>query len=417
MLKYIKVKNFLSFKEETEINFESTNYWKLKNNVFSIWKNTFAKSMLIYGANASWKTNILKTIVVIKHFATNIDFIYDVFLLDKENKNKPSFFEINFFIDNKEYIYNFEIFWKIVKSENFYEKKWNKKIYLFIKKKQNIKFENDFKKYNKQLEDKVKEDGSVLWVLDQFNWKLNKKPVMYFFNKLHSLWDWYGNPVQTVNLLKITDSEKNKRFAIEFLKCADINICDIKVEEKKVEIMEFDILTKWTKLSYKNIIDIQFWHNIKWSEEIKYFPLSVESTWTQKLFWILWMVITTILEEWILFFDEIERGLHPHIIRKLFELIHSDLWKKYQFIFTTHNVELMSLKELKKEQIWITKKTGDNFTDFYTLYDIDELDVKDLRSENDIQKLYNLGSLGGIPSIRDFSTLVKEFKLWDNLKN
>jgi len=415
MLKYIKVKNFLSFKDETEINFESSNYWWKKDNVFDIissWKkNTIEKSMVIYGANASWKSNILRIIIVIKNFVTWNPFFLTPFLLDEESRKNPSFFEINFFIDEKEYIYNFEQFWWIVVSENLFEKKWNKTITLFIRKKQIIKFENDFKKFSNQLEDKVKENISVLWVLDQFNWKLNNKPVLYFFNKINSLWSWF-DWMKTVGLLKLNESEEYKDFVIEFLRCADINICDIKIEETVWEIIDFNMNKKEVKFSQWNGLDIKFWHKINWTDKIEYFPLWNESQWTQKLFWILWIMIITINEEWILFFDEIENNLHPHIIKNLFNLIHSDLWKKYQFIFTTHSLELMNLKEFKKEQIWITEKTEISSTKFYTLYDFE-----DLRSENDIQKLYNLWSLWGIPITRDFTSLVKEMKLWENPKN
>ena len=105
MLKYIKIKNFLSFNEETEINFESNNYWNLKWNVFSVWKNVLMKSCIIYWANASWKTNILRAINFIKNIAlfsheTNFNANTTPFLLNSNWSNSPSFFEICFFIDN-----------------------------------------------------------------------------------------------------------------------------------------------------------------------------------------------------------------------------------------------------------------------------------------------------------------------------
>ncbi len=415
MLKYIKIKNFLSFKEETEINFESSNYWSKKDNVFSIentwWKTTLSKSMVIYGANASWKSNILRAIVVIRSFVMWQPFVIAPFLLDENSKKSESFFEICFFIGNKEYLYNFELLWWLVKSENLFEIKGNKNIVLFIRNNQKIEFKNYLKQYSNQLEDKVKENISVLWVLDQFNWKLNEKPVLYFFNKLHSLWSAFDG-IQTVKLLKLNENDNYKQFVIEFLKCADINICDIKIEETVWQIIDFDINKKDVQFSQWKWLDIKFWHKVNWTDNIEYFPLWNESEWTKKLFWILGMIIITIKEEWVLFFDEIENNLHPHIVKNLLHLIHNNLWWKYQFIFITHSLELMTLKEFKKEQIWITEKLKDNSTKFYTLYDFE-----DLRSENDIQKMYNLWALWWVPVIRDFTSLVKEMKLWENQKS
>lgn len=408
MLKYLKIKNFLSYKE-TEINFESTKYWNLKDNVFSIWKTTLMKNMLIYWANASWKSNILKAIVIIHLFTlnkTNSPIITNPFLLDDSKlKNEPSFFEIWFFVDNKEYIYNFELSDWIVISENLKEIKWKETDYLFIRNKNDIKFEWElYETFSWKVEDKVKETTSLLWILDQFNWKLNWKPMLHFFKNLWSLWGWYS-PYETVNLLKLNENEKNKDFVLEFLKCADIDICDVQIKKEIRNVTQIDFVKKSSTEMIEEWYRIEIWHK-KENWEIEYFNLLwwQESTWTVKLFWILWNIVTTIINEWILFIDEIENSLHPHIIKKVFELLNSDLWKKYQFILTTHNIELMNLRDFKKEQIWIVRKNKDKSSELYTLYDFE-----DLRSENDVQKLYNNWAFWWIPNTKDFSILFKNF--------
>jgi len=412
MLKYIKIKNFFSYKEEIEMNFESSNYWNLKDNVFSIWKTILMKDMLIYWANASWKTNILKAIVTIYNFTLNkfnSPTIVTPFLLDNDSKNKPSLFEIWFFVVNKEYLYSFEILNWIVISEILKEIKWKESDFLFIRNWNDIKFEGElYNLFSWKIEDKVKETTSLLWILDQFNWKLNWKPILHFFKNLWSLWTGVFTPDETIKLLKLNESEKNKNFVLEFLKCADIDICDIQIKKENMNIIQFDFTKKsmveWIEEWYR----IEIWHK-KENWGIEYFNLLwwQESTWTVKLFWMLWRIITTILNEWILFVDEIENSLHPHIMKKIFELINNDLWKKYQFIFTTHNVELMNLRNFKKEQIWIIEKSSwTKSSKFYTLYDFE-----DLRSENDVRKLYNLWTLWGVPNTTDFSILFKDLNL------
>jgi AAA15 family ATPase/GTPase len=411
MIKSISIRNFLSFKELTDISFESSNYWLKKDNVFNIdisssKKTTLMKSMVIYWANASWKSNILRALVVIKAFAMRSNFSYTPFLLDDTNRKKTSFFEICFFVWDKQYKYNFELLGPQVISENLFEIKNSDELILFKRQEQDIKVDNEFIKYKWQLEDKVKNNASFIWVLDQFNWKLNNKSILHFFDSLNSLWSGY-NGEQTIDLLKLTENEDNKKFALEFLKCSDIDICDIRIQETMWKVIDLNMEKEDVKFSQSKSLQIELGHSIKWTNNIEYFPLQIESQWTQKLFWILWMVITTIINEWILCFDEIENNLHPHIVKNLLKLIHSDLWKRYQFIFTSHSLELMNLKEFKKEQIWITEKNRDGATTFYSLYDFE-----DIRSENDIQKLYNLWALGWIPLTRDFSSLLKEAKLW-----
>lgn len=415
MLKYIKVTNFLSFKDETEINFESSNYWWKAENVFNIKKTTFAKSMLIYWANASWKTNILKVIAFIQFIALSTSekkFLFSPFLLDLETQEKPSFFEIGFFVENKEYIYNFEIFEDKFVSEKLIEIKTKENISLYERSNQKIKYDKSFEKEAKKWLEKVKEDVSFLAVLSQWNWQLNKKPISYFFDKINvllnnNIWPW-----STIWILDLVKSTKNKEIVLEFLRCADINIDDIEITKKS---LPDDFLKDFSdelrnKFKKEKLISVRFWHKINNSNEIKFFPIENESDWTQKLFYILWPIIDSILNEQILFVDEIDTNLHPHILKNLFKLIHTKIDKKYQFIFTTHNVELMNLSMFKKEQIWIVTKNKDNISSFYTLYDFEDFP---LRSENDIKKMYNLWTLWWVPNVGDLSILLKDIELWE----
>lgn len=418
MLKYIKIRNFLSFKEEKEINFESSNYgWKSENvfNIKSLWKKTtFSKSMLIYWANSSWKSNILKAIDLIKFIATSTDnkklsFILSPFLLDCKSQEKTIFLEICFFIENKEYIYNFELFDNKFVSENLIEVKTKWKVSLYERKLQKMKFDKSFVKESKKWFEKMKEDVSFFAVLSQWNWILNKKPIDHFFSKLNIIFDNDIWPGLTIWLLDLVKSDENKKIVIEFLRCADINISDIKITKKILPQELLDRLIDAPKEFINDLsIKIEFWHKRSDSDEIIYLPIESESDGTQKLFYILWPIIDSILNERILFIDEIETNLHPHILKNLFKLIHTKIDKKYQFIFTTHNIELMDLSMFKKEQIWIVSKNKENFSNFYTLYDFDDIP---LRSEKDIRKLYNLWSLWWVPSVGDFSILLDDIKL------
>ena len=71
----------------------------------------------------------------------------------------------------------------------------------------------------------------------------------------------------------------------------------------------------------------------------------------------------------------------------------------------------MNLNLFKKSQIWITQKDKYNSTEFYTLADFSEL-----RTENDVRKLYNIWALWWIPYVSDLSPLIKSIKLWKKIK-
>jgi len=419
MLKYIKVKNFLSFKEETEINFESSLRWK-KNNVFKVWNDVLMKNMLIYWANASWKSNILKAIKIIKVVALRNNLPINLitpFLLNEKNEKEPSFFEICFFIENREFIYNFEIFeWKIL-SENLFEIKFiNKEIRKELLFKRNdldiIAWEN-FEKELEKWKEKIKENSSVISVLSEWNWKLAWKPIDYFFKKIEFIWSKNQFPEWlTIDLLNIENILEAKNFLLKFLQFADLNIEDIKIERKSIpdELLEKIVHNENIDIEKIKVLSIKisFWHKAKNSSGIKYFEISNESDWTRKLFSILWPIIDTIFNERILFVDEIENNLHLHILQEIIKFINSDIqWKKYQFIFTTHNIWLMDLKVLKKEQIWIVEKNKDWESEFYTLYDFDKV-----REWMDLKKYFNAWVYWWVPNLWNFKSLLNNFELW-----
>jgi len=429
MIKYIKVKNFLSFKKETEINFQS-DFKSKKDNVFEVWKNErLMKNMLIYWANASWKSNILKVVQIINLVALIDNFpsnLITPFLLDLNSEKNISFFEIAYFVDNREFKYNFEIFeWKIL-TENLFEisiiNKETREEVVFKRKWLKVISWEWFEKELKKWEGKIKENSSVISVLSRWNWKLAWKNIDYFFKKINIFWNNHNySESLTIDLLKIEKNKKSKEFLLNFLRFADINIEDIKIEKKPIPDFILERIKKdinsldfedndFNKIKKNWIVEVFFWHKKEWSNELRYFNLESESDWTRKLFSILWPIVDTILNERVLFVDEIENNLHLHILQELLKFINSDIqWKKYQFIFTTHNLSLMDLKVLKKEQIWIVEKNNLWNSDFYTLYDFEKF-----RSESDIKKYYNAWILWWIPTLWDFKSLLDNFKLWDD---
>lgn len=412
MLKYIKVKNFLSFKDETIISFESDNRGNKKDNVFKEKDAYLNKSLLIYGANASWKTNILKIISFIQFIAIHSatwNWESAPFLLDENSSKEKIYLEIWYYYKNKEYKYRFSVLNNIIIDEKFSRIVWGDEIILFYRDKNwdIIKKDSKFQKEIDKWKWKVKPTASFMSVLWQWNGQLDGELVNSFFYKigiLPSSLEVMIDPSLTINLLKLNAPE-NRKLVVEFLKCADIDVDDI-------EIINIDVPTvvqiNWANINTTKKMDvIRFWHKVKWKKELQYFDFGVESAWTRKLFCILWLIIDAIINEKILFIDEIECNLHPHILKNIFDLIHANLGKKYQFICTTHSLELMTLSMFKKSQIWITQKKKDNSTEFYTIDDFD-----DLRSENDIKKMYNIWSLGWVPYISDLSILIKEFQKW-----
>src|SRR5690606_10770335 len=109
----LKIENFRSIKEPLILQLTTENRLKedeLPNNSFSENEIEILKSLLIYGRNASGKSNILLALRALTYLVENSDSFkheekiepYEPFLFNSSSKNKPVKFEVDFItIENK----------------------------------------------------------------------------------------------------------------------------------------------------------------------------------------------------------------------------------------------------------------------------------------------------------------------------
>ena len=116
MLIEFTVGNFLSFREPKTLSLEATNITEHKHSAFKYGSSKLLKSAVLYGANSSGKSNLIKAMSIMKKIvmtsaekssASKFDIV--PFLLNTSTENEPSFFEVVFFLDNIRYRYGFEI--------------------------------------------------------------------------------------------------------------------------------------------------------------------------------------------------------------------------------------------------------------------------------------------------------------------
>ena len=123
MLELFKVKNFMSFREESYLDMRATILKQHPTHIietkesFPDAKNGLLKTVAIYGANASGKSNLISALYSMRMFI--LSQIYNNSHSDNEpfrlepfslcNKNETTEFEIVFRYKGKRYQYGFEI--------------------------------------------------------------------------------------------------------------------------------------------------------------------------------------------------------------------------------------------------------------------------------------------------------------------
>ena len=129
------------------------------------------------------------------------------------------------------------------------------------------------------------------------------------------------------------------------------------------------------------------------------FELFDESDGSQRLVQYVPVLRSLFSEEKVILIDEIERSIHPSLLKALVSAILSEGEKiKGQLVFTTHECNLLDMNILRPDEVWFVEKNASS-TVMYPLTDFD------VRQDLDIEKGYLQGRFGAIPFIGNLKDL------------
>lgn len=398
MIHSLSFTNFYSFKNKVTIDFvvdknapDTDAYYTDAHN------NRISKLMTVVGANASGKTNLLKSLLFLKWFIT--DSFSDLGPDDEIQKNfrhflfssedTPSEFELVFAI--KEELYRYELILtkesvlkETLSSKNFVTKHFN---ILFERKCEGKVCKNNFQRLGvtTEFEKILRTNSSVISTANQIGNPLAVKVVEYF-SAIQSSFD---------------DNDKNgKKLPVSIGSAAKFfhSAPDMKEKAEKI-IQRFDLgIHKFSieEISLNNGTKMFFpiaHHKHNDSDVDVPLALYEESGGTKNLFVLLKDILIALETGQMVIFDELDNNLHPLMVPEIINLFRSKNHnpKNAQLFFSTHNPQILS--ELHKTQIVIVEKNEKNISEAWKLSDIEGVRP----NENYVTK-YLAGVYGGIPN-------------------
>jgi len=408
MVLEIRISNFYSIKDEITLdlraaNIKSQKSKSLNDNIFKINNTEVLKTVAIYGANASGKSNIIKAIrfcnaMIFKShlFNENISYPFTAFKFNSY-QNKPSSYFIRFISKGIEYEYSFSIKKSEILTESlyYYPQGRIKKIFtrderLGKTKKEKYSFGSVIRRPMDVAENT---SNKTLYIsrASQMDRDIAKELFNYFNDTF--ILRYQNRPVELL-------FNEYKEVLLQALKIADSDIVDIKIKKEKRQGKEisFDLTTNQTSIqdTINDTLKITTYH--KSSPKIAFDFETEESEGTKKLFAVMLTIIDIVKNNKILLIDEIGESLHTSIVEYIISLFNSS--SKAQLIFTTHNTKLLNLNKLRKDQIYFANKNEQAATDLYSLYD-----YNDFRDTMDAEKAYLQGRFDAIPFIDDIENL------------
>jgi len=419
MLLEFSVKNFLSFKNEVTLSMyasaEVTEHEKY--NVFSVGGQNVLRTAVIYGANASGKTNLIKAMKFMKNFVVNSLELQSEKEIDIEQfklntVNSPSEFEVTFLVSDVYYRYGFVIDAKRVHHEWLYHAPLEQEIRLFERKfdfdADTIELGEMFKEGKPLVENKqprlTRERALFLSVVSQFNGEISRKVMDWFTNDFKVLFATKEETFEGVSVKKLSNALYKKEI-LKFLQAADTAIEDIDWVTVKPQDISGNVPDKLKQrlVSKGKMLVTQHsvFNEAGFITDSVLWSMEDESEGTQKLFALSAPLIETLEKGETLVVDELYSKLHPMIMRFIINLFHSKADNHAQLIFATHDTNLLSSRFFRRDQICFTEKNQYGSTDLYSLADY-QLD--DEPSEDRYKRDYFKGKYGAIPFIGELKS-------------
>lgn len=439
MLIEFTIENYLSFKDETTFSMlaDKSISKDHENNKFLepvSKKFELLKSAIIYGANASGKSNLLKSLAFMKQkvFTSFRDSLINIdesqeldnFKLSSSTDKKPSTFEVIFIQNNKRYRYGFEIDNTKVCSEWLFYVPEKRETNLFKREGNKFKISEAFKE-GKGLEDKTRDNVLFLSLVAQFNGSI-AKDVLDWFNKIIYISSIEGRFNRTYSILKAKQEPVFKEKLVAFLRKLDVGIENIEIAELSIEepFKKFptnipnEIKTLFESIksinskgkgifatTVRNKYDDE--NNIK--GQINFDIENMESDGIKKIIGLLGYWFDVFENGKILLIDELDSSLHSLLTIEMIKLFHSEISnpKNAQLIFSLHDTILLNREYFRRDQIWFIEKNPFGASDLYSLVEYKlENDVK-VRNDASFSKNYLNGRYGAIPFLGNIQELFK----------
>jgi AAA15 family ATPase/GTPase len=382
MLVNFKFSNFKSFKDEAEFSMEPlTNNGSISNAIETGYKKApcVYRTSAIFGANASGKSNFIEAMLALKFLITKSyrnstdSNIYglEYKLADTQNN---ALFEIEFIKNRNVYRYFIELNKKaIVREEAYYNE-------LQADKREKCLFKRTLTEFNSPcgIDKNIAEQTIKTRLL--VSELINNRNTQNKF--IHDIYQWFSNDIHiyvneqfelTTNIYSTESDDLGEK--TKFLNKAGINISKL----------------LYVGQSLKSI------HTNEVGKDIIFDFEAEESAGTKTLLDLSKDLIEVLKGGRILFADELDKSLHPHLVKYLVSLFNNPETnpKGAQLIFTSHAHYLMDGEHLTRDQIWFVSKENGYSSDLYSLSDFKQIKRKKGAFYNE----YMYGIFGAIPNI------------------
>ncbi len=383
-------------------------------------------SAVIYGANASGKSNLLRAIQTLRRLVVDSASKMQVgtklpiesFRLNSKYKNQPTSFEIIFIHQDIRFEYGVVLTRERVYEEwliaypNERSQKWFSREYSVESEEYKWSFGKALKGEKQSIKKLVRSNSLFLSHAAQNNHAQLTQIFKWFDSELNIL---TSNTIVEGFTLRVCDEHDDFRQQVaNLLSEADIGISDIKIEQKPIsekekslfkqflmrQVFENQELEEDINFEEFQSLDVKTMHQMNDSEQEVEFEMEDESDGTQRLFQLAGLWLYVLQKGETLIVDELGRSLHPVLTKSLIKMFNNPKINQNnaQIIFTIHDTTLLDTQVFRQDQVWFTEKEK-SATKLYSLLEFMT------RDDESLQKGYLLGRYGAVPFINRLNSI------------
>ncbi|WP_291906512.1 ATP/GTP-binding protein [Chitinophaga sp. CB10] len=444
MLVRFIVSNLFSFKEPTEFNMLPGRFNRLPHHVITAGNVNLLKLNAMYGANGAGKSNFIHALAILRDFLIDgrmpIDLITETFKFDRESAQKDVYLGIEFIKEDVPYYYGLTINQGIIVEEELQISGIGQKSdkVLFIRK-DKIEEKDLALTFSKE----VNEDREAALFPEFLKNEILERnvPVLFYmrnrnnkvFEPFKKALEWFERGLELILpfskpsglAMRLEKDENFRRFTVDLMKSfntgiEDIHVQTIPIEEyfgednkHEAERIIADLRAKAGKGKYIHThweeVVFVLENNLPVAKRIELshgedngqarFLFSEESDGTRRLLEYIPAIYSAVNWNRTFFIDEIERSIHPLLIKELIRKFSHDKHTKGQLIFSTHEANLLDQDIFRPDEIWFAEKNKQGATQLYPLSEFKEHHTIDIR------KGYLNGRYGAIPFLGNLKDL------------
>ena len=439
MLLRLIAENLTSFKEAVEFNtFPSSKSHSHENHKITCGHATALRMSAIYGANGAGKSNLLQALNLLQTLVKTetlrkIDFYDDpTFKLDSQCSGKPSGLAVEFYYNNNVFYYHVEFTLEEIVLEELLLSKKSKDIPLFTRKRNDISIDSNYigKGISEQFQDALKRlvrpDMLLLsflgkyyssespLVVDAYQWFMKNLQLVLpdmFHGFVPHMIDTDSDFSELVNrtlpelktgidkvIVKkelIAEEDVKSGKLIQLVKQAKEHPGEPQTTRNRFTDDVVNVIFEDGNVYLKTLVAVH--RNLDGSEVEM--SLHDESDGTRRLIEYMPLLYAIIQKDMVYVVDEIERSIHPIMIKDIVRKLSESTTAKGQLIFTTHESGLLDQNIFRPDEIWFAQKDAEQATQLYPLSDFN------IHKTANIENGYLNGRYGGIPFLSNLKDL------------